>query len=129
MAVRDGEAVGGIVAAPADARQKRLRPGVQMPASVGRLGMRLIAADEARRQPEAAAGGEKQHRDVAAGAVAERQRLGGRARRAGVADVVPNVGVERAVEQIEEGGGEPAAWCARRAAKAWTPMSRCGSTR
>src|SRR5262245_3491087 len=71
-------AVGGVEAAPAQARQKHFGPGVHVAATVLRVGLGLVAAHKTRGDPEAAAGRHEQHRDIAAGAAAAGERVGWR---------------------------------------------------
>ena len=52
MAARHLEPMSRIVAAPAQSGNQRLRPGVQVAAAVGRVGIGLVAADESRGSPK-----------------------------------------------------------------------------
>ena len=65
------DAMSRIVAKPAETGRESLRPGVQAAATVGRVRVRLIPADEPGRRAEAAAGGEEEIGRVTADAMAE----------------------------------------------------------
>ena len=68
--------MGGIEAAPTQARQKHFGPGMQMSLPIGRVGLSLVAAYEPCGHPEAAAGRHEQDGEVAARAAADGQRVG-----------------------------------------------------
>ena len=101
----DRHAVGGIPAAPSDAGEKNLGPGVEVALTVGGFGGGLIAAHEAAGEPQAARGSEKEDRQVTTGAAPAGQRLGRGLGRAGRTDVPVGARVHRAAEVREESDG------------------------
>ena len=109
MSVGHGKPMGRIVGAPAEPRNERLGPGVKMSSPVGRIRTGLIAAHEPGRHAEAPAGGEEQDGHVAAGAVAELERLLGRTGWALGANVMPDLREKRLVQAVEEGERRPGA--------------------
>ena len=91
-----------VEALPAQAREEDLRPGMQVTASVGGIGVRLVSTDEPGRDPKAAAGLHEKHGQIAASPAAGRKRVRGGLGGAFGPDMAVHSGEQGLIEAREE---------------------------